>query len=123
MDEKIIEMMEEYAADRIRAVAENMLEDGCGYSFISRYTGLSEDEIKAIKGTPEPAEASDGSEAPRGIMGEYEENLIRAEAMRDGAYSVIYDFIDHGMITEEDGANYFGIPYEKFHKRYVINQK
>ncbi len=121
MDEKVIEMMEEYAADRINRIAENMLEDGCGYSFIARYTGLTEEEVKKLKSGDEIKEAP--AEKTAGVMSEYEENLIRAEAMRDGAYSVIFDFIDHGMISEEDGANYFGVPYEKFHKRYVVNQK
>ncbi len=113
MDEKIIEMMEEYAADRINHIVENMLNDGCGYSFIARYTGLTEEDIKKLKAGD--ADASDDKSS--GVMSEYEENLIRAEAMRDGAYSVRFDFIDHGMISEEDGAKYVGIAYEKSHKR------
>lgn len=130
MDEKIIQMLEEYAADRINQIAENMLEDGCGYSFIARYTGLSEDEVKALKGEPEPQPQTVKLSAPTQTSGpapgsfeEFEMNSIKAEALRDGAYSVIFDFIDHGMISEEDGANYMGVSQEKFHKRYILNQK
>ncbi len=130
MNEKLIQMLEEYANDRINQIAVNMLEDGCGYSFISRYTGLSEDEVRALKGESEPKAAPIQMSAPTNLSGpapgsfeEFEMNAIKAEAMKDGAYSVIFDFIDHGMISEEDGANYMGVSPDKFHKRYLINQR
>ncbi len=108
MDAKVIEMLEEYAADRIVSIATNMLSDGMPVSLVAKYTELPEEEIQKIRDEVKPP------------LSDAEISMMRAEAYRDGASNLIYNMVENRVITEQMGAQYLGISPEKLRKRMMM---
>ena len=110
MDEKMIQMLEEYADDRLHSVAEEMIKDHMESDLIAKYTGISKEEVLAMKERFHP-----DTFTPEDVK------FIKEDAKALGAQEMVYALVSERMLSEMDAARILGCSPEKVHKRMILS--